>query len=151
MFSCLFVTGAFKSDPMFTMSAVWDLVGPNGGFSCIGNSFMGDNSTIDPQGWYLGLAGQLMPGSEVTATSALGNLQLLASKTTTAWALQVANYDTSGATQTLNVGLTGGTVGKINMAQISAGRSSVLRSTPGSLNGISCPSRSITFLTGTYS
>lgn len=151
MFSCLFVTGAFKSDPMFTMSAVWDLVGPNGGFSCIGNSFMGDNSTIDPQGWYLGLAGQLMPGSEVTATSTLGNLQLLASKTATAWALQVANYDTSGASQTLNVGLTGGTVGRINMAQISAGRSSVLRSTPGSLNGIPCPSRSITFLTGTYS
>lgn len=151
MFSCLFMTGCFQSDPNFQMGAVWDLVGPNGGFSCIGNSFVGDNSTIDPQGWYLGLAGQIMPGAAVTTSTNLSNLQLLASKTGTTWALQIANYDTSGNTQTLNVGLIGGTVGKITMTQLSAGSAAVQQSALSSLSGIPCPSRSITFLSGTYS
>ena len=151
MFSCLFMTGCFQSDPTFTMGAVWDLVGPNGGFPCIGNSFVGDNGTIDPQGWYLGMAGQLMPGAEVTTSTTLGNLQVLASKTAKTWAVQIANYDTSGNNQTITLGITGGTVGVgMNMWQLDAANPS---GTTTALTGltVACPGPSITILTGTYS
>lgn len=151
MFSCLFLTGAFQNDPLFTMTAVWDLVGPNGGFSCIGNSYQGDNSHIDPQGWYLGLAGQYMPGDEVSFSTQIGNLKLLASKTAQTWALQICNYEVGGSTHTLNIGLTGANaVSNIKMMQMTAAHPDVTTRQLGSLSGIACPSQSITILTGSY-
>jgi hypothetical protein len=153
LFAALYLSTSYKNDPNFQMGAVWDLGGDyGGGFGLIGNSFLGqDYSVIDPQGYYLGYAGQNMGGAEVTTSTSLTNFDVIVTKPSpNRFAIQLVNYDT-GHDATVTIGVSGGTpTGTITRWEIGKSNPSTpsVSSQP-SLVGVSVPSEQAVILTGT--
>lgn len=101
VYTALRLTESFKQNPLFQIGGIWDImkdsnygvIGPNGNA----------NSTIVPVGYYLGEAGQVMPGVQVSATvNVSGNLKAFATVNGHHFAIQLVNYDTN-ATYTIGV------------------------------------------------
>lgn len=150
LFSGLICTQNFKDDVNFGGNMLWDIL-YNSGFGAIGNAFRsgGSSSVIDPQGYYLGYAGQHMGGAELTVSGVSGNLQVLATKNGNNFAYQFINYDTSNPSS-VNLTNTGGTPsGTITRWEIGKSNPNTPAiSTQGSLSGINIPSEQIVILTG---
>lgn len=154
VYNSLLLTRCFTSDTNFTMGGMWDLV-QDSNFGAIGNKqYGGDNATIDEQGRYLMQAAKLLPGRQVSATTTLSNVQVLATTNGNTFAIQLVNYDTgAGTTATVQVVPPHGKVlqrGTLARWQLTAenprGNVTAIRE----LTDIALPAESIVIITGRH-
>jgi len=139
----------------FEGAGLWDIIYDQN-YGAVANRDVspgGNPSTIDPQGYYLGKAGQTLFGTEYRTSTTIANMKILAVKpTTTTFAIQLINYDTS-SNKTVSLSLLGGTPsGTITRWEI--GKSSPNTptiSTQPSLATISVASETIVILSGQVS
>ena len=148
IYESLLLTQALRSDEGFTMAGLWDAVGDSY-YGVVGNEASGyDNSVITAQGYYLGYAGQHMGGAELSASSSLSKLQVLATKSGSQLAIQLVNYDTS-TDRTVSVGLDGCLASSVSRWELGKSAGTPAASTLTSLSSVSVPSESIVILTAT--
>jgi hypothetical protein len=138
----LLSTRMWQGDPNIMGAAYWDAIS-DPKFGAIET-----NGQINPPGYYLGYAGQHMPGAEVTVSGVSGNLQVLATKNGSNVAIQLVNYDTASASAN-NITLTGGQPsGAITRWEIGKSNQSTPNvSTQASLSSVNVPSEQIVILT----
>jgi hypothetical protein len=153
LWAALYISTSYKSDPNFQMSALWDLGGNDygGGFGAIGNAFLGQNySVIDPQGYYLGYAGQHLGGTEVTSTTTLSKLDVISTVPSPGhFAIQLVNYDSQND-QTVSIAVNGGTASSVTLWELGKSSASTPTiSTQVDLGNVAVPSEDIVILTGT--
>ncbi len=106
VYIALLLTQAFASDSRFTMGGLWDLVADSN-YGAIGNAQ--DKSSyhaIDEQGWYLRQTARLLPGQQVTATTTIPDMQVLATRNDRDFAVQLVNFSLS-AERSVAVSVTG--------------------------------------------
>jgi len=148
VYAALLLTQAFASDSNFTMAALWDLVSDSN-FGVIGNAQShGNYRDIDEQGWYLRQAARLMPGQQVVASFDDPGLQVLATRVTTHFSVQLVNYNLHRATS-VAVNVKGRAAGsQVGLWEISAryprGHASVTKD----LQRLTVPPQSIVMLRG---
>lgn len=132
------------------MCALWDIVNDSN-YGVIGNQFNGGSgnyTTITPQGWYLGYAGQHMAGSMVAAVTTKSNLQVMATVNGGHFAVQLINYSTS-TSQTLNIATSGLALpASITRWELSAANPNTTISTLANLTGVVVPAQSIVIVSG---
>jgi hypothetical protein len=148
VYVALLLTQAFTSDSRFTMGGLWDLVADSN-YGAIGNAQDGTNyHAIDEQGWYLRQAAQFMPGHQVLATTTAPDLQVLATRTSQRYSVQLVNYGLHKE-QPVAVSVTGRIPGsQVTRWEISARYPNGHLSTAASLARVSLPPNSIVILTG---
>lgn len=129
------------------MCGLWDIVNDSN-YGVIGNQFnggFGNYAAIDPQGWYLGYAGQNMAGNIVSTTTTKSNLQVMATVNGGHFAIQLVNY--SSTSQTLNLATSGLTLpASITRWELSAANPNTVTSTLANLTGVVVPAQSIVIL-----
>ncbi len=93
VYVALLLARSFTSDSNFTMGGLWDLVGDSN-YGAIGNAQDHNNyRSIDPQGWYLRQAAKFMPGQQLRDTASGSDLQVLATRTSGRFSIQLVNYN----------------------------------------------------------
>ncbi len=93
VYVALLLTHSFESDTNFTMGGLWDLVADSN-YGAIGNAQDGHSyRSIDPQGRYLRQAAEFMPGQHLLDTTTGPDLQVLATKTSRRFSIQLVNYN----------------------------------------------------------
>ncbi len=148
VYVALLLTQAFASDARFAMSALWDLISDSY-YGAIGNARSGDRlSAIDPQGWYLREAAQVLPGQQVRGTTAATGLQVLATRQARGFSIQLVNYNL-GSELAVSVTARGRTPGrKVTRWELSKRFPGGHRSTITSLSRVVLPPQSVVMLTG---
>jgi beta-glucanase (GH16 family) len=125
-------------------------------YGLTGNAANGDDDTIMiPTGYWGGYFSRNMAGGEVTSSTSLANLQVLATMPTpTTFAIHMVNYDLNN-NQTVTIGLAGGTpqgtITKWTHGKNAPGGNAPTITTIPNLSGISVPSESIVMITGSIS
>jgi hypothetical protein len=148
VYVALLLTQAFTSDSNFTMAGLWDLVGDSN-YGAIGNAQNNtDFSVIDEQGWYLRQAALSLPGQQVQATTTAPDLQVLATRTSNRFSVQLVNYSVTAA-QAVDLSVTGWKPGtKVTRWELSSahrqGRSTTIRG----LSPVHVPAQSVVILHG---
>jgi hypothetical protein len=148
VYAALLLTQAFASDPGFTMGGLWDLAGDSN-YGVIGNAQDESSySAIDEQGWYLRQASRLMPGQQVLATTAVPDLQVLATRNGRRFSAQFVNYNLSEA-QSVSVTVNGRlSRSPLLRWELSAQYPNGQFSTTASPAGVTLPAQSIVILSG---
>ena len=131
------------------MAGLWDMVNDSN-YGVIGNQFDGGGenyTSIDPQGWYLGYAGQNMAGNIVSASTTQSNLQVMATVSGGKFAIQLVNY--GGSAQTLNITASGVTLpSSLTRWELSQANPNTTTSTIANLSAVVVPAQSIVIVTG---
>jgi hypothetical protein len=130
------------------MAGLWDLVGDSN-YGAIGNAQDHNNyRSIDPQGWYLRQAAKFMPGQQLRNTASKSELQVLATRTSGRFSIQLVNYNVHkklSATIRVQGGKPGSRIIKWELsAHYPKGRLSVIQS----LDHVTLPAQSIVLLNG---
>ncbi len=148
VYVALLLARAFASDTGFTMGAMWDLVADSN-YGAIGNAQdKASFRAIDEQGHYLRQAARLMPGQQVPATTAVPDLQVLATRNDRRFSAQLVNYHPRNTRQ-VTVSVSGRTPGsRVMRWELSARHPNGHASTIMSLARVSLPPQSIVILNG---
>ena len=150
VYAALLLTRAFASDPDASslMGGLWDLVGDSN-YGAIGNARDKTNyHLIDEQGRYLRQAARLMPGQQVTATTTVADLQVLATRNGQGFSVQLVNYNL-GKKQSVAISIKGRTTSSpVARWELSATYPNGLLSTAPSLSQVPLPPQSIVILSG---
>lgn len=146
VYVALLLSQGFMSDKNFALAGIWDLVSDSN-YGVIGNAQQnGNNRDIDPQGLYLREAGHILPGEQVTASTSLPNLQILATRRDSSVSIQMVNYDT-GLGQSVTVEVQGGPANTtFRRWELSAAHPSGSVSYVNGLTNVPVPSESIVIL-----
>lgn len=101
VYTALRLTETFKQSPLLQIGGIWEIMGDTN-YGIMGPNGHA-NSTIIPVGYYLGKAGQSMPGVQVPAiVDVSGNLKVFSTVNGNNFSIQIINYDTA-ATYTIGV------------------------------------------------
>jgi len=149
VYNALLLSAAHKSDFNFTGAAMWDALYDDY-YGAVGNKQLASDPTkIDPAGYYLGKAGQVMSGNQVSASTSLTSVDILFTVNAKAFAAQIVNYDVAAA-KTLNLSVLGGAIsGTVARWEIGkANPTTPLIGTQASMSSIALPSEQIVLLTG---